>query len=119
MNTAGPTDPGGEDPGGEDPGLAADRTTLAWRRSGVSIAAVGLAVSRGIPTVDGVPGRPLIGLTIVILGAASFLVSSVQAARRATAVGTRRPVAGLGEVWPVTAATVATALGATVVVLLI
>ena len=101
-----------------DPGLAADRTTLAWRRSGISVVAVGLAVARGIPTVDGVPGRPLIGLAIVGLGAVAFTVSSILAGRRARHAGTDRPTAALDDLWPVTAATLFTALGATVVVLL-
>lgn len=110
---------GGEDrSSADDPGLAADRTTLAWRRSGISVVAIGLAVGRGIPTIDGVPGRPVVGLVIVGLGAVSFLVSSVQAGRRAVHLGTRRPVARLHDLWPVTAATLATAIGSITVVLL-
>jgi uncharacterized membrane protein YidH (DUF202 family) len=101
-----------------DPGLAADRTTLAWRRSGISVVAVGLAVARGIPTVGGVPGRPLVGLAIVGLGAVAFVVSSVQAGRRAGHAGTHRPAAELADLWPVSAATLFAALGAVVVVLL-
>jgi uncharacterized membrane protein YidH (DUF202 family) len=101
-----------------DPGLAADRTTLAWRRSGVSIFAVGVAVARGVPTVDAVPARPLIGLAIVVLGGLAFIVGSVQAARRSAHIGLGRPTAELRDLWPVTAATVCVALGAIVVVLL-
>ena len=80
-----------------DPGLAADRTTLAWRRSGISVVAVGLAVAKGIPTVGDVPGRPLVGLAIVGLGAVAFVVSSVQAGRRARHAGTDRPAGGAGR----------------------
>jgi uncharacterized membrane protein YidH (DUF202 family) len=101
-----------------DPGLAADRTTLAWRRSGISVVAVGLAVAKGIPTVDDVPGRPLIGMAIVGLGAVAFVVSALQAGRRARHAGTARPTAELADLWPVTAATMFAALGAIVVVLL-
>ncbi len=102
----------------EDPGLAADRTTLAWRRSGIAVMAIGLAVVRGVPTIESLPGRPAVGLAIVALGALSFLVSSRQAVRRAAHAGTLRPVARLADLWPVTAATMATAVGAIVVVLL-
>lgn len=101
-----------------DPGLAAERTTLAWRRNGVSVIAIGMAVARGIPTVDTVPARPLAGAAIVALGIVAFAVSHVQASRRSALVGTARPTAGLTDLWPVTAATVLTALGAAVVVLL-
>jgi uncharacterized membrane protein YidH (DUF202 family) len=102
----------------QDVGLAAERTSLAWRRSGVSMIAIGLGVARGIPTIDTVPGRPLLGLVIVVLGAAAFTVSHVQATRRGARVGTDRPTAELADLWPVSAATLLAALGAAVVVLL-
>lgn len=99
------------------PSLAAERTTLAWRRSGVSVIAVGMAVARGVPTLDAVPSRPLIGVLIVMLGAVAFVVSSRQAARRGTAIETGRPSPRLADLWPVTASTVLVAAGAMVVVL--
>lgn len=100
-------------------GLAAERTTLAWRRSGVSVIAVGAAVARGVPTVDAVPSRPVIGVLIAVLGGVAFAVSSRQAARRAAAVETvpMRPAAHLADLWPVTASTTLVAVGAVVVVL--
>ncbi len=101
-----------------DPGLAAERTSLAWRRSGVSVIAVGIAVARGVPTVDTVPGRPLLGLAIVVLGVVAFTASHVQATRRSAHAGTDRPAADLADLWPVSAATLLAALGAAVVVLL-
>ncbi len=102
----------------DDVGLAAERTTLAWRRSGVSVIAVGVAVARGIPVHDDIPARPMLGLMIVLLGAFVFAVSSVQAGRRAARRGTTRPVACLADLWPVTAATAFAAVGSMVVVLL-
>lgn len=100
-----------------DPGLASERTALAWHRSGVSIVAVGIAVARGIPTVDAVPRRPWIGLVIVALGALSFAVSHVQATRRGRRADAGRATAAVADLWPVTAATALAAAGAIAVVL--
>lgn len=100
-----------------DTGLAAERTSLAWRRSGVSVIAIGITVARGIPTVDAVPGRPLLGLAIVVIGAFAFAVSHVQASRRGARVGTDRPAAEFADLWPVSAATLLAAVGAAIVVL--
>jgi len=101
-----------------DRGLAAERTTLAWRRSGVSVIAVGVAVARGVPTVETVPSRPLLGVVIVVLGGLAFLVSGRQARRRAAAADTPRPTAALADLWPVCASSLLVALGALVVVVL-
>lgn len=99
-------------------GLAEARTTLAWRRSGLSVIAVGLAIARGIPTIDSVPGRPGVGIAVVVLGAMAFAVSGRQAAVRASRFDAGRPVVRLRELVPVTMATALVALGAMVVVLL-
>lgn len=98
-------------------GLAAERTALAWRRSGVSVVVVGVAVARGVPTVDAVPSRPVIGVLIVALGGFAFAVSSRQATRRAAAIDSDRPTPRLADLWPVTASTVLVAAGAIAVVL--
>lgn len=97
--------------------LAAERTTLAWRRSGLSVVAVGLAIARGVPNVDGVPGRPLVGVVVVLLGGLAFGVSARQAVVRANRFGEARPAVRRGELLPVTLATTLVALGAAVVVL--
>lgn len=99
------------------PGLAAERTTLAWRRSGLSVVAVGAAIARGVPNVDSVPARPLIGLLVVALGGLAFAVSARQAAVRARRTDAARPTAQRHELAPVTAATTLVALGAAIVVL--
>lgn len=100
-----------------DMGPAAERTALAWRGSGVSVIAIGITVARGVPSIDSVAARPLLGLAIVILGAVAFTVSYVQATRRSARVGTDHPSAELGDLWPVSAATFL-AVGAAAVVLL-
>jgi len=109
---------GGDAAAPGDLGLAAERTTLAWRRSGVSVIAVGLAVGRGVPTVETVPSRPLLGVVIVLLGGLAFFVSGRQARRRAVAAGTERPAAALADLWPVCASSLLVGLGALVVVVL-
>jgi putative membrane protein len=101
----------------QPPGLAAERTTLAWRRSGLSVVAVGLAIARGVPNVERVPGRPLVGLLVVALGGLAFAVSARQAAVRSRPADTERARASARELAPVMAATTLVALGAALVVL--
>lgn len=98
-------------------GFAAERTTLAWRRSGLSIVAVGVVIARGVPTVGGVPGRPLIGLVVALLGGFAFAVNARQAAVRSRQVDGGRAVAQPAHLLLVSAATAAIALGAMVVVI--
>lgn len=101
-----------------EPGLAAERTTLAWRRNGISIVAAGLAIAKGIPVGAGVDGRPVIGLAVLALGIATFAVGARQAARRAGHVGLGRPTVELADLWPVTAATALVAVAAAVMAVL-
>jgi len=98
-------------------GLAAERTTLAWRRSGLSVVAVGVAIFRGVPTVAGVPGRPMVGLLVVALGGLAFAVSARQAAVRSRRPDGARATARASDLAPVTVATSLVALGAAVAVL--
>ena len=96
-----------------DRGLAAERTTLAWRRNGVSLIAAGLAIVRGIPAPSrGIDGRPVLGLGVLALGVLTFAVGARQAARRARHLDAGRPAADLADLWPVTAATTLVALAA-------
>jgi uncharacterized membrane protein YidH (DUF202 family) len=83
-----------------DPGLAGERTVLAWRRTGLSFFVLGLAIMRGIRTREGVPGRPLIGLVVLALGAVLVLISAYQARVRSRSLGTARPSARLGDLAP-------------------
>ena len=82
-------------------GLAAERTALAWRRSGVSLVAVGLAVGRGLGTQPTVAARPVVGVVVAAMGAAAFLVSLRQASIRARFSGSDRPGARLVDLAPV------------------
>lgn len=101
-----------------DRGLAAERTTLAWRRNGISLAAAGVAIAKGIPVGAGLDARPALGIAVMVLGVLTFAVSARQAARRARHVGLGRPTAELADLWPVSVATVLVSLAAAVMALL-
>lgn len=105
---------------GPDRGLSAERTTLAWRRNGLSIVTAGLAIVKGIPrrVGGGVAGDPTLGLVVLGLGLAVFLVGARQAGRRARHASLGRPTAELADLWPVALATGVLALAAVVVVLI-
>jgi uncharacterized membrane protein YidH (DUF202 family) len=65
-----------------DPGLAAERTDLAWNRSGLSLLACGAAVMRGIahpPLIT--KGQTAVGASILALGAFTWALGSWHAHR--------------------------------------
>lgn len=107
-----------DDEAPEPPGLAGERTTLAWRRTGLSVAAAGIAIARGVPVVQGVPGRPVVGLVVLVLAGLLFLVSHRQAARRSSGPVGRQP-ASLGDLAPVAVGTTLVAAAAFLVVVLV
>lgn len=84
----------------EDEGLAAERTELAWSRSGLAIMAAGAVISRGLPEVSGVPSRPLVGAGIIALGLGVWGLAWWSARRRAREELSRRP-ARWGDLAPV------------------
>jgi len=69
---------------------AAARTALAWERSGLSLAATGGVVARGVPG-SGVASRPLLGTAVAVLGLSVWVLTALAEHRRRRAV--RRPVA--------------------------
>jgi len=60
-----------------DQGLARERTTLAWTRSAIAFAAVGVAVLKLRPVV----GVPVLALSVVV-----WSLGHLRSARRAVAV---------------------------------
>lgn len=72
-----------EDPEDADPGLARERTALAWTRSSLSFAAVGIAI---------VKTRPAAGIPILALGLAVWLLGRLTRARDGTRAQARRAV---------------------------
>ena len=113
-------DPDGEEPeppAGLPPGLALERTTLAWRRTGLSLIAAGIAITRGIPVVHGVPGRPALGIVVLVLGGVLFAVSS-RAATRRTSGASSTSIARLSDLAPLALGTAVVAVAAFLVVAL-
>jgi uncharacterized membrane protein YidH (DUF202 family) len=67
----------GDDREDDDPGLARERTTLAWTRSAIAFAAVGVAIVRR---------RPAVGVPVLALSAVVWSVGYLRSAHRAATV---------------------------------
>ncbi|MFN8036382.1 MAG: DUF202 domain-containing protein [Acidimicrobiia bacterium] len=74
---------------GRDPGLAAERTDLAWNRSGLSLLACGAAVMRGFSRPPLTTGNVAIGACMVGLGGFAYALGAWRS-RRVRAVPRRR-----------------------------
>ncbi len=85
---------------GPDPGMAAERTDLAWSRSGLALGACGLIVLRGLPSLTGHPSRPIVGAVILVLGAATWALGYWSAHQRRPSAGRPRPVATRRDLAP-------------------
>jgi len=85
---------------GVRPGMAAERTDLAWSRSGVALLACGVIVLRGLPNVAGDSSRPAEGLLILGLGALTWGLGHWSARQRRTTLAGTRPVARWRDLAP-------------------
>lgn len=103
---------------GPDAGMAAERTDLAWSRSGLALAACGLIDLKGLPTITGHPGRPLVGAALLLLGAATWAMGYWSAHQRRPPLGGPRPVATWPDLAPAAYGTAAVGLVGLVVALL-
>jgi uncharacterized membrane protein YidH (DUF202 family) len=110
---SGPTEPFE----GVIPGLAAERTDLAWSRSGLSLMACGLAVAKALPVLRGEPARPGVATALLFLGAAVWLLGWDTERRRRSTSGRPRPPARYRDVAPVAYGTTAVGIAAVAVVL--
>ena len=97
------------DPDGRDPSLAAERTDLAWNRSGLSLVAFGAVILRGI-------GRPplsspniAVGVYVLVLGACAWFLGAWHA-HRTRGRGARR--ASFVDLAPITAGVTAIGVAA-------
>lgn len=94
------------DPDGRDPGLAAERTDLAWNRSGLALLACGAVVAKGMTVGDPVPARAAAGTVILVLGGIVWALGWWQARRRSRP-GASRQIAAPRDLLPVALGTAA------------
>lgn len=78
---------------GPDAGMAAERTDLAWSRSGLALGACGVVVLRGLPSVTEHPREPVVGVVLLALGALTWVLGHWSAHQRRPSAGRPRPVA--------------------------
>jgi uncharacterized membrane protein YidH (DUF202 family) len=78
----------GYDADARDPGLTAERTDLAWNRSGLSMLACGAVVLRGIGRPPLASGDLAVGVCILALGAVTWALGAWRV-HRTRSRGTR------------------------------
>ncbi len=78
-----------------DPGLAAERTDLAWNRSGLSLVACGAVVMRGLADTRLPRADVAIGACIFALGVLTSALGSWQVHRSRAREGRRTTAADL------------------------
>jgi len=64
------------------PGLAAERTDLAWNRSGLAFLACGVAIMRGLARPHLSHANVAVGVVVLVLGSAVWALGGILARRR-------------------------------------
>jgi uncharacterized membrane protein YidH (DUF202 family) len=77
----------GEEPSGIDSGLAAERTLLAWNRSGLAVAVTVVIVLRRLWPLHG--DREVVALGLIAVGAATWAAGMRIAHRRGMSAGSQ------------------------------
>lgn len=103
---------------GPDPGMAAERTDLAWSRSGLALGACGVIVLRGLPSVTGSPREPLFGAAILLLGGITWALGYWSSHQRRPSPGRPRPVATWRDLAPAAYGTAAVGVAGLLLALL-
>jgi inner membrane protein YidH len=99
--------------------LANQRTFLAWSRTALALVAAGLGIVQLLPPFPGVPsGRQLIGLPLIVLGAATAAGAYRDWGRAQTALRRSHPQPRSVLPLILTATVTAVAVAAAVVVLI-
>lgn len=92
---------------GPDAGMAAERTDLAWSRSGLALGGCGVVVLKGLPAVTGTGSQPLVGAVILVLGGVTWGLGRWSAHRRRPRRGQPRQVATWSDLAPASYGTAA------------
>ena len=108
----------GADPDAPEPGMAAERTDLAWSRSGLALGACGVVVLKGLPTVTGNPRQPMVGAAMLIIGAVTWALGFVSSRRRRPQPGRPRAVATWRDLAPAAYGTAAVGIAGLVLAML-
>jgi len=103
---------------GPVPGLAAERTDLAWSRSGLALMACGVAIAKGLPALQGNVSQPIAGVVLLAMGGSVWLLGWVAARRRRHEIGEQRLRATYGDVAPIAFGTAAVGAAGIVLVIL-
>jgi putative membrane protein len=75
--------------------LANERTFLSWSRTALALVAAGLAIVQLLPPFPGVPaGRHLLGVPLIIAGAAIAVAAYVEMTRNQAAMRRGEPLPG-------------------------
>ena len=88
--------PGGE-PAGAEPDvrftLANERTFLAWNRTALALVVAGLGIVQLLPPFPGVPwGRHVLGVPLIVLGAAVSVTAYLEWRRTQAALRRSEPI---------------------------
>ena len=99
--------------------LAAERTYLAYVRTGLALTAAGVAVAGALPSAGAVGLRRALGLVLVLIGAGTFLVGRRRWVAVTRAMRRREPLPASPLVSAMGVLLVVVALAAGVLVLLV
>jgi putative membrane protein len=73
--------------------LANERTFLAWNRTALALVAAGLAIVQLLPPFPGVPaGRHVLGIPLIVAGAAVAVAAYVEMTRNQVALRRGEPL---------------------------
>jgi putative membrane protein len=99
--------------------LAAERTYLAYLRTGLAMTAAGVAVAGGLPQAGALALRRALGVVLVLIGAAIFATARVRWSQVTRAMERGEPLPSAPLLSAVWVTLLVVAVGAGVLVLLV
>jgi uncharacterized membrane protein YidH (DUF202 family) len=94
MNASGPSN-ASDRPGADDRSLAAERTTLAWQRTGLVPLVAGIALLRIPSASSGAVIRIIVGWALLLTGVAAWLLGFIRFGAVSRSPRHRPPAAAL------------------------